>query len=535
MKTRLVSIAICSILFLAPLLAQPTALGLGTLGNDGEPTTLFRIDLGAGTIEEIGPTSGLGCRGLAFDLNGNLRTLCGSGIAGLSLATLNTETGAVDSSIPIEVEGDEGLEFIPLDIEFRADGALFVLGGETICCILPPPPVPMVVTVDAGTGQFIRKDALMSGEELFLAGVTGWAREPGGNLVGVSPNGMGSSVVTVGAVDPEGFDVAASGLETDGPFAKDIAALDDGRFFTVSQDSQAIDTTFGVFSAQGAFSTAFHAQARIFSLLAPESPSRDVWILPVVLASDADMQSSYRTSLTLANFSASTQSATLEVFFNDGSSLYPSQVICPNDGGPDFPAGPPPPPIELYDLVAHQQRRVLLSNSSFLGWGRVTAESGKPFVPQTEVSHVEGQYSPECSAAQDLPSTSILTTVDIDPVRPSREFSASGSITTTRESGFAVVNPSDSESAAVSITAFNADGSVFDTNQIVIEPGHRLARQLFDLLIEGKAFLLPPVKPTDFSGEIRFSSDIPIAVGALEVLLPEGRWSNIPVVSHPVE
>jgi hypothetical protein len=57
-------------------------------------------------------------------------------------------------------------------------------------------------------------------------------------------------------------------------------------------------------------------------------------------------------------------------------------------------------------------------------------------------------------------------------------------------------------------------------------------RQLFELLIEGVVFVLPPEKPTDFSGEIRFSSDSPIAIGALEVLFPDGTWTNVPIQRH---
>ena len=45
------------------------------------------------------------------------------------------------------------------------------------------------------------------------------------------------------------------------------------------------------------------------------------------------------------------------------------------------------------------------------------------------------------------------------------------------------------------------------------------------------AVIQPPIPPPDmFHGSIRFRSDKPIAVGGVQVLLPEGRWEELPVV-----
>ncbi len=110
-----------------------------------------------------------------------------------------------------------------------------------------------------------------------------------------------------------------------------------------------------------------------------------------------------------------------------------------------------------------------------------------------------------------------LNAVQISGVRPGTEFRARGLNRVDRQSAFAIVNPSESETADVRIEWLGSRGQIRETVEITLPPLNRVARFTKDLF-EGI-----------LSGLLRFESSIPIAVGGIVVVEPDGLWISLPV------
>ncbi|HSR53327.1 MAG TPA: hypothetical protein VLV83_21080 [Acidobacteriota bacterium] len=244
-------------------------------------------------------------------------------------------------------------------------------------------------------------------------------------------------------------------------------------------------------------------------------PSVGERIVPIIEAGGVT-GGSFSSHLTLLHSSGTAdQDVGIQFFDSGGESIDAAGVLCP--GQAETLEGP---------LAARHLLDLDLSGlPTVAGWARLRAQ------PQVALSNevlfaTGGQ--PGCdNLATTLPSQSVQTTVQIAPVRPAQEWSADVVIRPQRESAFALVNPDLSESALVTVTAFDAQGEVFDSNEIELPPGQRISQLLFELLNRGKVFIQPPQRPADYRGSIRISADRPIAVAGLNVLLPEGKWSNI--------
>ena len=113
-----------------------------------------------------------------------------------------------------------------------------------------------------------------------------------------------------------------------------------------------------------------------------------------------------------------------------------------------------------------------------------------------------------------------LKAAQVLAVRPATEFRARAISSVFRQSAFALVNPSESESARVSLEILsNFSGETIGAAEIEIPPLNRLAKFTRELV---------PL-PIHHSGFIRISSEIPIAVGGLVMIKPDDLWVSLPV------
>ncbi len=87
------------------------------------------------------------------------------------------------------------------------------------------------------------------------------------------------------------------------------------------------------------------------------------------------------------------------------------------------------------------------------------------------------------------------------------------------KTSYAIVNPSESEEAHVVLDARepgDMEGCVAD---LTIPPRHRVAR-FFDELFE---------LPCEYGTVVQVTSDVPVGVGVLDVILPEFKFNGLPV------
>jgi hypothetical protein len=70
-----------------------------------------------------------------------------------------------------------------------------------------------------------------------------------------------------------------------------------------------------------------------------------------------------------------------------------------------------------------------------------------------------------------------------------------------------------------------------DIFEIRIGPLERVSRYLWQLALESSALTVVVPTPESFQGSVTLSADIPIAVGALHIMFPQGKFISIPSLS----
>jgi hypothetical protein len=92
-----------------------------------------------------------------------------------------------------------------------------------------------------------------------------------------------------------------------------------------------------------------------------------------------------------------------------------------------------------------------------------------------------------------------------------------------RYSALSIVNPSNSAIANVRFQVFDSSGQTAGEAVASVPPLNRLSKFVGELVNVSFAPAL------GFRGSIRVSSNIPIAVAALDVSVPDGKFVNIPM------
>ena len=250
----------------------------------------------------------------------------------------------------------------------------------------------------------------------------------------------------------------------------------------------------------------------------PEPELREV-ILPIVVAGIASEGRHYQTTISVANLGDRAESVTIGIYNAQGK--LQGDFFCE-------PVGVfPPSPVEIPANGSYH--RAGTSDRPLLdGWARLSMASDAKLLASAEVSLIEAEPQP-CQVVCQFSSDTIVTSAQNRGLPTSREFHGAVLFTPNRHSAYALVNPSKSETAQVEVTTFRASGEVFDSNQFQIPPEGRISKLWWDLLNFGKVFVTLPVPPQSFHGSLRITSDLGIGVGGLHVLLPEGKFVNLPM------
>ena len=93
-----------------------------------------------------------------------------------------------------------------------------------------------------------------------------------------------------------------------------------------------------------------------------------------------------------------------------------------------------------------------------------------------------------------------------------------------RMSGYAIVNPSPTETATAYLSLFDPTAKFVGSATVVIPPQGRVSRTLSEFF---------PGATSDLMGSLRITSSVPIAAGAVHVLLPEGKFVSLDVQQIP--
>lgn len=263
-------------------------------------------------------------------------------------------------------------------------------------------------------------------------------------------------------------------------------------------------------------------------------------IFPIVHSEFIDGLTNLQTTFSFMNLSNTTASASIVAFQNDGT---PTRIL-----GLCDPFGRPPDLEEVqrdFEVPAQGGQDFLTQadNQSnlpgFAGWARVTLDLD---VDVRSSSEVLLRASPEpcivLSGTSPLSQSDVrlqdsdvsglfLKAVEVSAVKPARQFRARGFDWVTRQSAFALVNPSETETASVQIEVFNYGAERIGAAEVTIPPLNRVARLMSELV---QVLPCPECPPVHHRGFVRFSSDIPIAVGGVVIVKPGDIWVSLPVV-----
>ena len=259
-----------------------------------------------------------------------------------------------------------------------------------------------------------------------------------------------------------------------------------------------------------------------------EEDFSDQLFLPIVSGRKLPGDAQLVTSITILNTSsaavftssATTFSPTIQFLDHQGSEVAADEIMCP--------------PVEATGTLGPGQvRRFQTRASDFGGWARITWTGNLAPRVDAEIAFVEEAGDACEMLLNQVDSRNIRSKVRAAAGTASKLSALPASLTRRREVAVSIVNPSLTRTAHITLQAIRDDGRFLDVNEFKIGPGERLSDLLFGFLIRGKVFIVPPVRPNGFRGQVRVVSDSPVVVGAIDVFFPEGRWGNVPVFSIP--
>ena len=237
-------------------------------------------------------------------------------------------------------------------------------------------------------------------------------------------------------------------------------------------------------------------------------------ILPVALNGYTTQPIHYQTTIRISNMSSSAAEVTLEAYQNDGTAI---RIL------------------ELFPIARSGTKTVFQIESGgsveaytaedvppLNGWIRLTFDSSITIQASTEVTLINGLVGPKPICTR--PSTEILTSVQLPALGSAKKFSGFAVIRPFRKSGYAIVNPSTTQSATVFLSLMDFAGRLVASNTAEVAPQVRISRFVQEFL---------PNAPSDFMGTLRITSTIPVVLGGVNVLFPDGEFTGINVAASP--
>ncbi|MDA2933927.1 hypothetical protein MYX82_06245 [Acidobacteria bacterium AH-259-D05] len=239
-------------------------------------------------------------------------------------------------------------------------------------------------------------------------------------------------------------------------------------------------------------------------------------ILPVVVNGFWKEPAHFQTTIRIVNLSTQAVEVTLEAYQNDGTAtrileLYPIAKSGTKTVFQIMPGGS----VEAFTTG---------DEPAFDGWARLSYETSASIQASAEIALVDAPVGPKPICQR--PSTEIVTSAHAAGVPESKKYSGFIVIRPFRKSAYALVNPSTTSTANVFLSLLDFSGKLVASAGLQIPPQGRSRGLLPDLLDN---------PPEDFIGSLRITSDIPIGVGALNVLFPEGKFTSVLVTATEVE
>ena len=260
-------------------------------------------------------------------------------------------------------------------------------------------------------------------------------------------------------------------------------------------------------------------------------------ILPVVANGIVDEPRHLQSTFSFLNFSESEVEAFLEVYDDEGhlqNNFLQCSPIVVEDSEVRLSFSP--------SGSVHQGG--ITATELINGWARLSWTGTTRIEGHVEVALIDDDPVP-CLLVCNRPSTQIVTSLRMPARKPAKGFRSQVIITQYRDSALAIVNPSPSESGTLKLTLVDSEGQIFrDTNGVPAQieeyslaPMTRVAQfawEFFDACDPAHQICAavttdPTPAPDMFHGSIRIESDVAIVVGAVQVLLPEGRFVHLPV------
>ncbi len=249
-------------------------------------------------------------------------------------------------------------------------------------------------------------------------------------------------------------------------------------------------------------------------------------IFPIVVNGAVADELHYQSIFTILNTSTQNIRANLQVYDNAGS---PGGTFC-------SPLAPPPSSLSATLSPNQQYLQFTSADLPFLnGWARLRWEGSSSILPSVEVTLMAATPQP-CLLVCNRPSTEKLSSVMIPGIKAAREFRLPATINTNRQTALALVNPSATEAVSIRISLLNASGEkadlgVANTFDVRVRPLERISKFLWEHAVEHSPQVVAVTPPEMFQGSVLLTADAPFAVGALNIMFPEGKFVAIPVLS----
>lgn len=169
------------------------------------------------------------------------------------------------------------------------------------------------------------------------------------------------------------------------------------------------------------------------------------------------------------------------------------------------------------------------------GWGRLRWEGPASILASVEITLVAAAPSP-CLLVCNRPSTEKLASAQISAFKPEKEFRLPLTLNRNRQTALALVNPSATETVSVKVSLLDSSGEnanlgVTNSFEITLHPLERIADFLWQMALAQSPPGLVVGVPDMFQGSVILTADSPFAVGALNIMFPEGKFVSVPNIS----
>jgi hypothetical protein len=260
--------------------------------------------------------------------------------------------------------------------------------------------------------------------------------------------------------------------------------------------------------------------------IAVQAQTTNEMVLPIVFNGPVAERMHYQTIFTILNASRQDISATLQIYNNEGN---PAGVFC-------SPLAPPPSSVTIALRPNAQYFSFTSADLPFLfGWARLRWEGPSSILASVEITHVAAAPS-RCMLVCNQPSTVKLASAQISALKPGKEFHLPLTINPNRQTGLVLVNPSATDTVNVTVSLLNASGGNADLGvpnsfEITLRPLEQIAGFLWQMALAHSPPDLVVSVPDMFQGSVILTADTPFAVGALNIMFPEGKFVAVPIIS----